>query len=73
MGPIRNLGAGLVVAVVMAGGLGVANLEAKDKSGSSSNDAICAYLQSIIDYPYTSPAILAYAYVLSDAYGCTTN
>ncbi len=70
MNSIRRFGAAIVMAAVMAGGLGTAGLEAKGKGGSG-NDAICEYLQAIYDYPYTSPSILAYVVALANKYGCT--
>ena len=67
---IRRFGAAIVMAAVMAGGLGTAGLEAKGNGGSG-NAAICEYLQRIYDYEYTSPTILAYVVALANKYGCT--
>jgi hypothetical protein len=68
MGRIRRFTAALLVAGVMAVGVG---LEAKGKPGPPSNDAICAYLWSIITYEYVTPTIQELALALFSAYGCT--
>lgn len=71
MGPIRKLGVAVVMAGVMAGGLGSATLEAKKKGdGGGGVEAICAYLQTIIEYPYVDSTIKAYAVSLATLYGC---
>ncbi len=70
MSSLRRFGAAIVMAAVMAGGLGTAGLEAKGKGGSG-NSAICQYLQAIYDWPYTNPTILAYVIALAEKYGCT--
>ena len=75
MGPIRKLGVAVVMAAVMAGGLGTATLEAKKKGGGGvdPHEAVCSYLKSILDYeylsPYIRPTVEAQYY---DTYHCAT-
>ena len=66
---MRRMFGAMVVAGMTAGGLGTATLEAKP-GGGGGKPAICAYLKAIIDYPYTSPSVRAYAKSLWTAYGC---
>ena len=71
---MRRLSAGLVMAAMVAMGLGTATLEAKKGGGGGggdATDAICYYLDKVISYPYTSPYVLAYAVSLWNYYGCT--
>jgi hypothetical protein len=70
MTKIRRMGGAVVLAGMMAGGLGTATLEATKPGGGGGNAAICAYLKKIIAYPNTSPYIRAYALSLWSAYGC---
>lgn len=67
---VRRLTSALVIAGLMAVGLGTASLEAKKPGGGGGQAAICDYLQAIIEYPYTSPAILAWALALWNYYEC---
>jgi hypothetical protein len=46
------------------------SVEAKDKGGSG-QDGVCAYLYSVMTYPYVSPTIQQAAASLFVAYGCT--
>ena len=71
---IRRFGAATVLAGMIASGMmvGTARVEAKGKGGGggNTNDAVCAYLASVLNYPYVSPTIAQYARALFDAYGC---
>jgi len=70
---IRRFGAATVLAGMIASGMmvGTARVEAKGKGGGgNTNDAVCAYLASVLNYPYLSPTIAQYARALFDAYGC---
>ena len=72
MGPIRKLGVAVMMAAVMAGGLGTATLEAKKKGGGADpQEAVCSYLQSIIEYPYVNEYVKVYSQSLFTLYGCT--
>ena len=68
MSRMRRMGVAMVVAGLIAGGPGTA--EAKKPGGGGSNEAICAYLKNIIDYPHTSPIIREFARDLWTKYGC---
>ena len=73
----RKLAPAFVMAAVMAGGFGAVGLEAAGKAkakakGQDGEVATCTYLKSIIDYQYTDPAILVYAYSLYSYYDCNT-
>jgi hypothetical protein len=75
MKELRKFGAAMVLAGLIAGGmmLGTARVEAKGKGGgggSDPKDAVCAYLASVLNYPYLSPVIESYVRSLFDAYGC---
>jgi hypothetical protein len=70
---IRKIGTALVVAAMLAGGLtlGSARVEAKGKGGGGgANEAICAYLAKIINYPYVNPYIRDFALDLFAKYEC---
>jgi hypothetical protein len=74
MGPIRKFGTALAIAGAMAAFTGT-SLEAKKKpggggGGTDPNAAVCAYLESIMTYQYTSPYILAYVSTLWETYRC---
>jgi hypothetical protein len=72
MGPIRKFGTALVIAGLMAGFTGT-SLEAKKKPGQGGGPpelTVCTYLQTIIDYEYTSPTVLVYAMSLWNYFGC---
>jgi len=70
MGRIRKLGVAVVLAMVMAVGMGTTAQAANKKPGGGGNKAICTYLETIINYEYVTPAILAYALSLWDYYDC---
>ena len=70
MGRIRKLGVAMVLAIVLAAGLGTTAQAANKKPGGGGNDAICSYLKQIIDYPYVTPSILKWALALWDHYNC---
>ena len=70
---LRKFGVAMVLAGLIAGGmmLGTARVEAKGKGGGGDpNDAVCAYLASVLNYPYLSPIIESYVRALFDSYGC---
>jgi hypothetical protein len=72
MAPIKKLGTALVLAAVMAGGVGTTSLEAKGKkSNTDSQAAICEYLWSVMTYPYVTPTVLLYSTSLYNYYGCS--
>ena len=72
----RKFGAAALLAGLIASGMmaGTARVEAKGKGGGGgggdSTAAICAYLASILNYPYVSPYIAQYNLALFQAYGC---
>ena len=75
MKKLRKFGVAMVLAGLIAGGmmLGTARVEAKGKGGGGGGDgkdAVCAYLASVLNYPYLSPVIEPYVRSLFDAYGC---
>jgi hypothetical protein len=73
MKELRKFSAAMALAGLIAGGmmLGTARVEAKGKGGGGDpNDAVCAYLASVLNYPYLSPIIESYVRALFDAYGC---
>lgn len=76
MKSIKKLGTAVVLAAVLAGGVGTANLEAaKKKSTSSTTDALaatCAYLWSVMTYEYVTPTVYLYAASLYNYYGCAS-
>lgn len=69
MRSIKKFLSAAVLAALIAGGLGAATLEAKGKTGDS-QAAICAYLWSVMTYPYVSPVVLAYATAQYASYNC---
>jgi hypothetical protein len=56
--------------MLTAGTLGTGRLEAAKKGGTDDHVAKCEYLRNIIQYPYVSPAIKAWAISLYNAEGC---
>jgi len=73
MKELRKFSAAMALAGLIAGGmmLGTARVEAKGKGGGGDpNDAVCAYLASVLNYPYLSPIIESYVRALFDSYGC---
>ena len=70
----RRFSAAILIAGMVGSGimLSAGPLEAKGKGGSG-QEATCAYLYSVITYPYVSPAIQAYATSLYVSYRCTPN
>lgn len=70
---IKKLGSAVVLAAMIAGAvvIGTARVEAKGKKGGGdTQDAICSYLASVINYPYVSDAIKSSALYLFTAYNC---
>ena len=72
---IRKFSAAAVLAGLIASGMmaGAARVEAKGKGGGgggNTNDAVCSYLASVLNYPYVSPTVAQYALTLFAAYGC---
>lgn len=73
MASIKKLGTALILAAVLAGGVGTAGLEAAGKKKPSDPQAAtCSYLWSVMTYPYVNYVILEYATSLYIQYGCTT-
>jgi hypothetical protein len=72
MRKFRKLGTAMVLSGMIAGAmmLGTARVEAKKRGGVDPTYALCTYLKSVIDYPYTSPTILEYAQLLYGYYNC---
>jgi hypothetical protein len=67
----RRCSATLVLGLMLTGGsLGTGRLEAAKKGGEDGQVAKCQYLLSIIEYPYVSPTIKAWAISLYNAEGC---
>lgn len=68
----RKFGSALVMAGVMSAVMitSTARLEAAGKKGGNGNEAICAYLQAILDYEYTSPYVRLWAQALYDRFNC---
>jgi hypothetical protein len=71
MRKMQRLGSAMVLAAMISGGviMGSARVEAK-KGGVDPQAAFCAYLASVINYPYTSDAIKSYAMYLFTTYNC---
>ena len=69
---IRRLGAAAVLSALFAVGMlaAVSPAEAGAKKGGSGAEAQCAYLLSVINYPYVSPIIQLWAISLYSALGC---
>ena len=72
MSALRRFAMGFAIAAVLGIGLQTATLEAK-KPGPQppSQDAVCAYLWTVITYPNVSAWILEVATQLFTSYGCT--
>lgn len=70
MGRIRQLGVAVVLASVMAVGLGTTVQAAGKKPGGGGKKDVCAYLEAVINYKYVTPTILAYALSLWNYYEC---
>lgn len=68
MGRIRQFGVATILAGVMAVSLGTTVQAASKKPGGSKD--VCTYLSSVINYPYVSPAILAWALGLWNYFDC---
>lgn len=58
----------VLVAVIMS--VSSVTLDAASKRPPKDNGSICAYLQAIIDYPYTTDVIKAYALSLYSYFRC---
>jgi len=72
---LRSFSAAVVVAGLIAAGMTLASagVEAKGKGGGGggdTNDAVCTYLASVLNYPYLSPIIEPTVRALFNAYGC---
>jgi len=71
MGRIRKFGVAVVMAAVLAVGMGTTAQAANKKpGGGGGQQAICSYLSEIIHYKYVTPAILTWALALWDYYNC---
>jgi len=71
MGRIRKFGVAVVMAAVLAVGMGTTAQAANKKpGGGGGQQAICSYLSEIINYKYVTPSILAWALALWDYYNC---
>ena len=73
MSRVRRFSAAMVVALLIAGGTtpGITRVEAAGKKGGSDGQgATCAYLLSVINYQYVSPAIKVWAVSLYNSLGC---
>ncbi|HXT31017.1 MAG TPA: hypothetical protein VN716_17095 [Vicinamibacterales bacterium] len=70
MGRIRKFGVAVVMAAVLAVGMGTTAQAANKKPGGGGQQAICSYLSEIIHYKYVTPAILTWALALWDYYNC---
>jgi len=71
MGRIRKIGVAMVLAIVMAVGMGTTAQAANKKpGGGGGQQAICSYLSEIINYKYVTPSILTWALALWDYYNC---
>lgn len=69
---VRRLSAAMLMAGMVAGFMvvGSARVEAA-KPGGGGQEAVCAYLLKVINYPYVSPIIKAWASSLYTSLGCT--
>jgi len=71
---MKRFAMGLMVAAMLGGGM--VNLEAAKGGGGKGGGnkdglaATCAYLQSVITYPYVTAAVQDAALQLWSAYGC---
>jgi hypothetical protein len=73
MNSMRRLGAAVVMAAMVATGLGTATLEARKKGGGGgggTESTVCTYLKAVMDYQYTSPYVYVWAASLYSYYGC---
>lgn len=70
---VRRLSAAMLMAGMVAGFMvvGSARVEAAKPGGGGGQDAVCAYLLKVINYPYVSPTIKAWASSLYTSLGCT--
>jgi len=70
---IRRLGGAVMIAGMLASGMpfAVARVEAADKKGGGDGQtATCAYLLSVINYPYVSVYVKTWAMSLYTSLGC---
>lgn len=74
MSKVRRMGGAMVLAGLIAIGFGTARLDAaKPGGGGGGNAAVCAYLKSVLAYPYLSPSIRPYVeWLYYDYYKCAT-
>jgi len=71
MGRIRKFGVAVVMAAVLAVGMGTTAQAANKKpGGGGGQQAICSYLSEIINYKYVTPSILTWALALWDYCNC---
>lgn len=68
MGRIRRFGVATILAGVMAVTLGTTVQAASKKPGGGKD--VCTYLSAVINYPYITPTILAWALGLWNYYDC---
>ena len=69
MGRIRKFGVAVVMAAVLAVGMGTTAQAANKKPGGG-DKPICTYLASVINYEYVTPTILQWALALWSHYNC---
>jgi hypothetical protein len=72
MNTVRRFTTAVAFAAMFAVGMtfSTATLEAKARGGGDPKTAICAYLQKVIEYPYTSPFIRELALRAWNDMGC---
>jgi hypothetical protein len=72
MGSLSRFVSAMVIASVIAAGPGAARLEARGRNGTGTgHEAICSYLQSIIEYPNVNQYILTCVlWLCNDVYRC---
>ena len=71
MASLKKLGAAVVLAAVMAGGVSLEAAPKKKGGGEDAQTATCTYLWNVMSYPYVNSLILATATSLYTSYGCT--
>ena len=71
MSRLRRFGTAVAMAGLISTGMFGATAEAAGKNkGDDGQAATCAYLLTVINYPYVSPAVKAMADSLYTSYGC---
>ena len=67
----RSSAAAVIVSlIILSSTPATSEAAARKKGGSGGQTATCDYLRSVIDYPYTSPIIKAWAISLYRSQGC---